>query len=59
VDNNAVIWGIAGVAAGGVIVRPLRIPEYVWSSLGAAVLVAFGKALDFCVVYTPSSYLHG
>jgi arsenical pump membrane protein len=42
VDNNAFIWGIAGFATLGVIVRPLRIPEYVWAVLGAAVLVIFG-----------------
>jgi arsenical pump membrane protein len=42
VDNNDMIWGIAGVATLGVIVRPLRMPEYVWAGIGAAGLVMFG-----------------
>ena len=41
-DNNSIIWGIAGVAVLGVIVRPFRMPEYIWAVFGAAVLVAFG-----------------
>jgi arsenical pump membrane protein len=42
VDNNAIICGIAGCATLGVIVRPFRMPEYVWAMLGAAMLVVFG-----------------
>jgi arsenical pump membrane protein len=42
VDHNAVIWGIAGFATLGVIVRPFRIPEYVWAVIGAGGLVAAG-----------------
>jgi arsenical pump membrane protein len=42
VDNNDIIWGIAGVATLGVIVRPFRMPEYVWALIGAGILVAFG-----------------
>ena len=41
-DHNTIIWGIAGVATLGVIVRPFQLPEYVWAVIGAAVLVAFG-----------------
>jgi arsenical pump membrane protein len=42
VDNNGIIWGIAGIATFGVIVRPFQIPEYVWAIVGAAILVLFG-----------------
>jgi arsenical pump membrane protein len=42
VDNNVIIWGITGVATLGVIVRPFRVPEYVWAIIGAGVLVACG-----------------
>lgn len=41
-DNNDIIWGVAGVATLGVIVRPFRMPEYVWALIGAGILVAFG-----------------
>jgi arsenical pump membrane protein len=41
-DDNTIILGIAGFATFGVIARPLRIPEFLWAVLGAAVLVAFG-----------------
>jgi arsenical pump membrane protein len=41
-DNNAIILGIAGLSTLGVIARPLKIPEFVWAMLGAAVLVGFG-----------------
>ncbi|UZE50182.1 arsenic transporter [Rhodopseudomonas sp. P2A-2r] len=40
--NNDIIWGVAGVATFGVIVRPFRLPEYVWALIGAGILVAFG-----------------
>jgi arsenical pump membrane protein len=42
VDNNGIIWGIAGFATLGVIVRPFRMPEYVWAAIGAGILVVFG-----------------
>jgi arsenical pump membrane protein len=42
VDHNAIIWGIAGFAALGIIARPFRMPEYVWAIIGAGILVAFG-----------------
>jgi len=42
VDTNGIIYGIAGFATLGVIVRPFRIPEYVWAAVGAALLVVFG-----------------
>jgi arsenical pump membrane protein len=42
VNNNAIIWSIAACATLGVIVRPFRIPEYVWAILGAAGLVVSG-----------------
>jgi arsenical pump membrane protein len=42
VDNNGIIWGIAGFATLGVIVRPFRMPEYVWAVIGAGILVVFG-----------------
>lgn len=41
-ENNIFIWGVAGFATLGVIARPLRMPEYVWAVLGAALLVTFG-----------------
>ena len=41
-DNNGIICGIAGFATLGVIVRPFRMPEYVWAAAGAAILVVFG-----------------
>jgi arsenical pump membrane protein len=42
VDHNAIIWGIAGFATLGVIVRPFRMPEYAWAVIGAGILVASG-----------------
>jgi arsenical pump membrane protein len=42
VDNNGIIWGIAGFATLGVIVRPFRVPEYFWAGIGAGILVVFG-----------------
>ncbi len=38
----AAIWGIAGLATAGVIVRPWRVPEFVWAVAGAALLVLAG-----------------
>jgi len=42
VDNSGIIYGIAGFATLGVIVRPFRMPEYVWAAIGAGILVVFG-----------------
>jgi arsenical pump membrane protein len=42
VNNMALILAVAGLSIFGVIARPLRVPEYVWAVIGAAVLVAFG-----------------
>ena len=39
---DGLIWTIAGVATAAVILRPWRLPEAIWSVLGAALLVAFG-----------------
>jgi arsenical pump membrane protein len=41
-DSNAIILGIAGFATLGVIARPLKMPEFVWAVIGAALLVGFG-----------------
>lgn len=41
-NHNALILAVAAGATLGVIIRPLRIPEYVWAVLGAVVLIAFG-----------------
>jgi arsenical pump membrane protein len=42
VNNTTLILAVAGLSTLGVIARPLRVPEYVWALIGAAVLVAFG-----------------
>jgi arsenical pump membrane protein len=42
VNNTTLILVVAGLSTLGVIVRPLRLPEYVWAVIGAAVLVGFG-----------------
>ena len=36
------IWGIAALAAAGVILRPFAWPEFIWSVAGALLLLAFG-----------------
>src|SRR5262245_32906108 len=41
-EGAAATWGITALAAGGVIIRPWRLPEAVWAMLGAAALVVFG-----------------
>ncbi len=41
-NDTTLILAVAGFSTLGVILRPLRIPEYVWAVIGAAVLVAFG-----------------
>jgi arsenical pump membrane protein len=42
VDNTTLILAVAGLSTFGVIARPLRVPEYVWAVIGAAVLIGFG-----------------
>src|SRR3569833_1858131 len=39
---NALTLGIAALAIGGVIVRPMRWPEAIWAVAGAAAVVALG-----------------
>jgi arsenical pump membrane protein len=39
--SHAATWGIAAVAAGGVILRPWGLPEAIWAVLGAFALVIF------------------
>ncbi len=39
---NALTWGIAALATGGVIARPLKLPEAIWAVLGALLLVVLG-----------------
>jgi arsenical pump membrane protein len=41
-DGALAIWGIAGLATAGVIIRPFRWPEAIWAVAGAVVVVAFG-----------------
>jgi arsenical pump membrane protein len=38
---NAATWGIAALATVGVIARPWNLPEFVWATAGAALLVLF------------------
>jgi arsenical pump membrane protein len=38
----ALAWSLVGMATAGVIFRPLRLPEAVWASAGAAALVLLG-----------------
>ena len=40
--GHVVTWGIAALATAGVILRPWRIPEAVWSVAGACALVSLG-----------------
>jgi arsenical pump membrane protein len=40
--STIAIWAIAALATGGVIIRPWRVPEWVWAVLGAVALVLFG-----------------
>jgi arsenical pump membrane protein len=42
IDTASTIWGISALATGGVIIRPWRVPEYVWAVTGAGALVLFG-----------------
>ena len=41
-NSASATWSIAALAAGGVILRPWRLPEAIWAVLGAAALVALG-----------------
>lgn len=41
-DPSSLIWAVAAVATGGVILRPWRVPEYVWAVGAAVLLTAFG-----------------
>src|SRR5665213_2946651 len=41
-NHNTLILAIAAFATLGVVIRPLRLPEYVWAVLGAAGLIALG-----------------
>ncbi|HWJ73853.1 MAG TPA: arsenic transporter [Kaistia sp.] len=41
-SSHLVVWIIAAVATAGVILRPFRLPEAVWSVSGAALLVILG-----------------
>jgi arsenical pump membrane protein len=40
--SHIAIWGIAGLATAGVILRPMNVPEAVWALGGAVALVCFG-----------------
>ncbi|MGN8357233.1 arsenic transporter [Pseudomonas sp. SMN11] len=41
-DNATIIWTVAALATCGVILRPWRIPEYVWAMGGALLLAGLG-----------------
>jgi len=41
-DASTVIWIVAAVATCGVILRPWRVPEYVWAMSAAVLLTVFG-----------------
>jgi arsenical pump membrane protein len=40
--SHVAIWGIAGLATAGVILRPMNVPEAVWALGGALALVCLG-----------------
>ncbi|GAA4492007.1 arsenic transporter [Gluconacetobacter tumulicola] len=40
--HHEAIWAIAILATAGVIIRPLRVPEWVWAVIGAVLLVLTG-----------------
>src|SRR6202000_263164 len=40
-DSDTATWGIAAIATFGVIVRPWRLPEFIWAVTGAVLLVVF------------------
>src|ERR1700712_2103263 len=41
-NHNTLVLAVAACATLGGIIRPLRVPEYVWAMLGALMLIAFG-----------------
>lgn len=41
-ENASIIWAVAALATCGVILRPWRIPEFVWAMGGALLLVGLG-----------------
>lgn len=41
-ENASIIWTVAALATCGVILRPWRIPEYVWAMGGALLLTGLG-----------------
>src|SRR4051812_27349450 len=51
IDTVSAIWGISALATGGVIIRPWRVPEYVWAVTGAGALVLFGLLSEKSAVH--------
>jgi len=43
--SHIAIWIIAFLAIAGVIIRPFKIPEVIWATIGAILLVVFGLIL--------------
>ncbi|WP_028633982.1 arsenic transporter [Pseudomonas parafulva] len=41
-EHSMIIWAVAALATAGVILRPFRVPEYVWALGGAILLTVFG-----------------
>ena len=41
-NSIAAIWSVAALATAGVIIRPWRLPEFIWAVAGAAILVLAG-----------------
>ncbi len=39
---NIALWAVAGLTFGAIVLRPRGVPEVVWASIGAAVLLAAG-----------------
>lgn len=37
-----IIWIVSALATAGVILRPFKVPEFIWALGGATVLVLFG-----------------
>lgn len=40
--HHETIWTIAALTTAGVIIRPFRVPEWVWAVIGAGLLVVTG-----------------
>jgi len=51
-SGHVLIWAVAGLAIAGVILRPGGLPEAVWATGGAVLLIIMG-----CI--TPATALHG